>query len=225
MEPFTMAAACLVKVLACNDAHGDSVEMLSAVDEYVLKVYDRRHANNVRSRTTFWPFDMAREAEFQAFLAASRAKQGVGDCGSREPSPPEDMDVELEAHKLLEAASIHEVTGYSRMMKARASGLQPASPYYYGEIECESEIGTLRGILIEYISPRITLTDYLKRAATCGHLMADVPKICDQVVQAVESTMTFGFNHDDARMDNVLLHCENGAYSAHKGFEYCTLTS
>lgn len=96
------------------------------------------------------------------------------------------------------------------MMIGRRAGWQPAAPLYYGEIEYESGIGTLQGVLIEHVNPSITLTAYLRRAATCGYLQAQVPAKCDQVLKAAESIMTFNFVHDDVRTDNVLLHCEDG---------------
>lgn len=209
-EPFTMAVTLHVKVLKCLDEDGRPVDHVVGPGEYILKLYDRRHANTMRYHPFDRPrpFDPLREAEYHAFLAESQA---LHDRGEPEPEPTDDVRFEIEVEEMTDGALSSEASAYSRMMIGRAADLQPSSPLYYGEIEYASDIGTLQGILIEYISPSITLTAYLRRAATCGYLMADVPSVCDQVLKTVESIMTFEFIHNDARPDNVLLQCDGGA--------------
>lgn len=208
-EPFTMAVILHVKLLNCLDEHGGPVEHVLSPGEYILKLYDRRHANTMRYHHSPQPrpFDPSRESEYHAFLEARRAAH---DRGEPEPEPTNEVGYEIRVEEMIDGALSCEASAYTRMMFGRASGLQPAAPLYYGEVEYESGIGPLQGVLIENISNSITLTAYLRRAATCGHLMADVPSVCDQVLKTVESIMTFEFIHNDARPDNVLLQCEGG---------------
>lgn len=209
-EPFTMAVTLHVRVLDCLDEHGNPVERFPNREGYILKLYDRRHANTMRDHEYKGPrpFSPSGEAEYQAFLTARRAAH---DRGAPEPEPTPAVAFELRVEDMTDGAISCEASAYARMMNGRAAGLQPASPLYYGEIEYESDIGTIQGVLVEYISHSITLTAYLRRAATCGHLMADVAAVCDRVLKTAESIMTFEFIHHDARPDNVLLQCDGGA--------------
>lgn len=102
-EPFTMSVACHVKLIDCIDEQGHAVENLGVPAECIMKLYDRRHANNMpATRKGFLPFNPSREAEIQAFLDARRAAQ---DNGLPRPQPSYEIEIESEIYDMVERAS------------------------------------------------------------------------------------------------------------------------
>lgn len=221
-KPFTLSVVCEVKPVgpkADLDLQlllGLSHAPKQDTDTFVLKLYDRHYDHNVRQdKDRGRQYTEARETAYRAYVA----ERGLDviwhdDEEDYDPMQP-DWDYEegkFEALLEREYRETFELESeiYARITSGLLQGDHPAAPYYFGNVEYESPVGTVNGILLENIQPAISLRAYLEAVGPCYHLDEAVRIVIHRVGNSLNSLVKYGYMNTDNRVDDILLRLPMG---------------
>lgn len=205
-HPFTMSAAMQVEVLSTTSDR----DTLGGRTSFLLELYDRRAAPNMRNqqdgREAYVP---EREADYQAYPTdPSRPPVEYSNWG------PPDSDDELARKAPIEewlGWSCHqmyadELAVYRNLMKGAQTTQRAAGvPQFFGRVQLDSPIGTINGILIEHVSPSITLEKFVLSRGSCGRFDAQVTSVFEMALSALDSCHDDQVINRDVKAFNVLV--------------------
>lgn len=203
--PFTMSATMQVELVSTT---GDRAS-LGGSTSFVLKLYDRRAARNMRDQLPWAkPYDPEQEANYQAYL--TDPSRTPVDHSKRRPPPGKD---ELSSSALVEEwlgrlcheLYTNELAVYRNLMGSPSTRGVGSVPQFFGHVQLDSPIGVLSGILIELVSPAITLEAFIRSRASCGRFDAQLASVFDMALTALGSYHDAQVINRDARPGNVLV--------------------
>lgn len=189
--PFTMGAVMQVEVVATEE---DATSSLPGDQPLVLKLYDRRSANNHRGgdrHSLVYGHTRETEALYQEWL--SSPDQFEDSCTPRKQPNRFYMSrflAQLEARCLQKckeglASELSVYEQFPASFKDDIDSKRFPIPRYYGKVEYHSPIGPVQGILIEYIPNAMPLKDYARLVASCIQMEAKVAELCDLTMSTI----------------------------------------
>lgn len=214
-SPFTMSATMLVEITAVETDSGDRGSPVIDAAPFVgktcvLKLYDRRAALNCR-RSHYGPerlYDAEIEAKYQAWRAhPKKSRIDVQKWNFLKRATHRDNDAVFEAWlaALCEQNYHNESQVYQACNARRACGTDISCPRFYGCVRYESDIGPINGILVEHITPSISLERYILQTATCPKMYGELAKICDQAMVAMGSMHDASILNQDVHARNIVV--------------------
>lgn len=198
-----------------EEANDDDCIALDADATYILKLFDRRCMESLRED---FPHNAELESQYQRYLERSDRtpiahttsspdpkKHGYDE--SDHPAVTEDWINWYAKRNYQNEAPI-----YRRLMQDPAK--YSLFPRCFGTVEVETEIGPVQGLLLEYISPAITLTQFVGETAPCGFLSEKVEKVCQDAVNNYGRLFNDYILNEDIRPDNILVRLSEGKIAA-----------
>lgn len=86
---------------------------------------------------------------------------------------------------------------------------EPGIPNLLGTVRYDSPIGSIGGLLLEYIPNSITMAQYLIAVAPCGQMADTAASVCRQVTSIFTSfSLNLPLVHGDARTDSILIEMD-----------------
>lgn len=205
--PFTMSATMQIELDPQDPLCQDH-----AADGFVLKLYDRRAQLNTRRELDQGrDHGMAKEAEYRDFISdPSRVPVDLQawDVIRHRNDPEHGALLECFLERSCTRSFKNESLVYRRLMQR--AGVSPCPvPRFFGQVEFQSEIGVIKGILLEYITQSVSLEDYIVQAAASGNAR-QIADICNSAMAALSFLHDCDVLNEDAQMHNIVVQLRQG---------------
>lgn len=180
---------------------------------YILKLYDRRAAQNVRD---VLDDGQAHNAAREASYANHRRDPARVPFEPDDPHPnkdeldrPGEYGVLLEDWLDTECTEMfwRELTVYTHIMQA-TDWDTTTCPRLHGVVEYNSHLGPFYGLLLERVPSSVTLSRYLAEAAPCGFYAKEVASVCDKAMSALQCFHDAEIVNRDLRPGNILVELD-----------------
>lgn len=110
-----------------------------------------------------------------------------------------------------ETHRLEETHAYYLISQAEDQEVRDGAAHLLGTVDYPSPNGSVKGLLLEHLTPCISIVDYIRAAAPCGYMSEKVAKACDLILHSMmEVSGKVPMINTDIHTDNFFVVLEPG---------------